>query len=198
MKRTAAVLIATGVLALAGCSSEGKGNDGKAPADPTDAVLKVARSYQEAKNREDWRTVCGARTTRLRGGSVAECVKTNTPSSPTPEESSPSPDFTPPTYADGSTPQPRTRPSASGPDRADTGPVSASDVVEVAAVEDHPAGYGVLVTYTVKWPGKEATTTRHALRLVQEGGAWRVDQNEDIQKGDMGHGSPVRTALSGG
>jgi len=201
MKRAAAVLITVSALALAGCSSDGKDEGGsKTPADPTDTVVKVARSYQEAKNRQDWRPWCEMSTARLRGGTVAECVAENAPNSPspTPEESSPSPDYSPPTYADGSTPTPRARPSSSGPERADTGPVSASDVVEVPAAEDHPAGYGVLITYTVKWPGKEATTTRRALRLVRDAGAWLVDQHEDVQAGDMGHGSPVRTALSGG
>ncbi|MGW2227457.1 hypothetical protein [Streptomyces formicae] len=198
MKRTA-LLLTAGVLALAGCSSSSEDKaGGKKPADPTEAVLKVARSYQEAKNRQDWRDWCAMSSPRLRGGTVAACVTENTPSSPsaTPEE--PSPTFSPPTYADGSTPKPRTRPSSSGPERADTGPVTASDVVTVPAAEDHPAGYGVLITYTVKWPGKEATTTRRALRLVDDGGAWLVDQHEDVQEGDMGHGSPVRTALSGG
>ena len=69
---------------------------------------------------------------------------------------------------------------------------------EVPAAEEYAAGYGVLVSYTVKWPGKAATTKRRALRLVDEGGAWVIDQHEDVQEGDMGDGSPVRAALSGG
>ncbi|MCX5426081.1 hypothetical protein [Streptomyces sp. NBC_00078] len=197
---TAALVLAAGLLA-SGCSS---GKDGKAEdkqEDPTAAVLKVARSYQEADNREDWAAACGMSSKRLRGGTVEECTAKHTPPSPTPTDeasSSPSPSFEPPTYADGSTPQPRASRTSSGPERADTGAVSASDVVEVAAVEDHPAGYGVLVTYTYQWPDKDPETTRRALRLVDEGGSWVVDQHEDVQDGDMGHGSPVRAALSGG
>jgi hypothetical protein len=71
------------------------------------------------------------------------------------------------------------------------------DPVKVPASEDHPAGYGVLVTYTVTWPDS-TSTARRALRLVAEGDAWRVDQREDVQDGDMGRGDPVTAALSEG
>jgi hypothetical protein len=203
-KATTAALVAAGILAVAGCSSSNDGGNTKGGGPqkaPTDAVLKVARDYQEAANRLDWRTACKLSSASLRGGSVEKCVDRNTPddTAATPEEStSPSPSFSPPTYADGSTPEPIQSSTPSGPDRADMGRVTASDVVEVPAAEDHPAGYGVLVSFTVKWPGKAAETDRRALRLVKAGGAWVVDQHEDIQEGDMGHGSPVRTALSGG
>ncbi|WP_031232902.1 MULTISPECIES: hypothetical protein [Streptomyces] len=207
MRKTTAAVLAAGILALAGCSSDGDSgtkdsnpSTGGQQAPQDDALVKVAQRYQEAANRLDWKAACGLSSSRLRGGTVEECADRLTVDEPTPDpsESSPSPSFSPPTYADGSTPEPVASRTPTGPDRADTGPVSASDVVEVSAVEDHPAGYGVLVTYTVKWPGKDATTTRRALRLVQQGGAWLVDQHEDVQAGDMGHGSPVRTALSGG
>jgi hypothetical protein len=201
MRKATAALMAAGILAVAGCSSsDDSGTKGSGPQKaPTDTVLKAARSYQEAANRLDWRTACGMSSARLRDGTVADCVDRNTPDDTAAEEStSPSPSFSPPTYADGSTPNPIASSTPSGPDRADTGKVTASDVVEVPAVEDHPAGYGVLITYTVKWPGKAATTKRRALRMVDEGKAWVVDQHEDVQEGDMGHGSPVRAALSGG
>ncbi|GHH56213.1 hypothetical protein [Streptomyces candidus] len=211
-RKTTAAVLAAGVLALAGCSS---GDDGgvKGSASNTsaggqlapedDALVKVATRYQEAANRLDWHTACSLSTSRMRDGTVEECAARFTVDEPrraAPSElSSPSPSISPPTYADGSTPEPVASRTPTGPDRADTGPVSASDVVEVPAVEDHPAGYGVLVTYTVQWPDKNATTTRSALRLVRHGGAWLVDQDEDVQEGDMvGHGSPVRAALSGG
>ncbi|MGW7064862.1 hypothetical protein ACWGHM_41110 [Streptomyces sp. NPDC054904] len=206
MRKTTAAVMAAGILALAGCSSDGDGAKDNNPsaggqdAPQDDALVKVAQRYQEAANRLDWKTACELSSSRMRDGTVEECADRLTVDEPTPDpsESSPSPSFSPPTYADGSTPEPVASRTPTGPDRADTGPVSASDVVEVSAVEDHPAGYGVLVTYTVKWPGKDATTTRTALRLVQQGGAWLVDQDEDVQEGDMGHGSPVRAALSGG
>ncbi|WP_331720122.1 hypothetical protein OG762_51740 (plasmid) [Streptomyces sp. NBC_01136] len=200
---TAAGILAAGILAVAGCSSSSdsdgtKGSGGQK--DPTDAIVKAANSYQTAANRLDWLAACRLSTKSMRDGTVEECAARNTPdSAPTAaDSSSPSPSFSPPTYADGSTPAPITSSTPSGPDRADTGPVKASDLVEVPASGAHPAGYGVLVSYTVTWPGKESTTTRRALRLVDEGGAWLVDQHEDIQEGDLGHGSPVRTALSGG
>jgi hypothetical protein len=206
MRKTAAALVAAGILAAAGCSSssddEGtKGSESSSgqPAPQDDALLKVAKRYQEAANSADWRTACDLSSSRLRDGTVEECTDRNTPDTPAAEESSSSsPSFEPPTYADGSTPEPIASSTPTGPERADTGPVAVSDVVEVSAVGTHPAGYGVLATYTVKWPGKDAFTTRHALRLVREGGAWLVDQHEEVQDGDMGHGSPVRAALSGG
>lgn len=199
-KATAAGLLAVGILTVAGCSSSDDGDSNGPQKAPTNAVLKVATTYQEAANRLDWRTACKLSSTRLRDGSVEECVDRNTPDDAATAAESPSssPSFEPPRYADGSTPDPIASSAPSGPDRADTGKVTASDVVEVPAVEDHPAGYGVLVSYTVKWPDKAATTKRRALRLVDEGGAWVVDQHEDVQEGDMGHGSPIRAALSRG
>ncbi|MFE4497114.1 hypothetical protein ACFRKD_32180 [Streptomyces niveus] len=193
---TAALVLAAGLLA-SGCSS---GTDGKAEDDlrddPTAAVLKTARSYQEADNREDWPAACEMSSARLRGGTVQECADRHAPGD---EPSSDSPTFEPPTYADGSTPQPRASRTSAGPERADIGAASASDVVDVPATGEHPAGYGVLVTYTYQWPDKEPETVRRALRVVDEGaGAWVVDQHEDIQDGDTGRGSPVRAALSGG
>ncbi|MFK0296627.1 hypothetical protein ACIQU6_40005 [Streptomyces sp. NPDC090442] len=205
-RKTAAVVLAAGILALAGCSSSGD-NSGSTSRNPggqqtpaDDALAKVATRYQEAANHLDWRTACTLSTTRLRAGTVGQCVDRNTVDAPTPgpSESSPSPSVSPPTYADGSTPKAIASSTPTGPDRADTGPVSASDIVDVSAVGQHPAGYGVLVTYTVQWPGKDTITKRRALRLVHQGEDWLVDQHEDVQQGDQGHGSPVRTALSGG
>ncbi|MFJ3673666.1 hypothetical protein ACIPSE_45215 [Streptomyces sp. NPDC090106] len=200
-KAAAMSVLAASILAVAGCSSSSSDSDkgnGSHKA-TTDAVLKTAGAYQSAANSLDWHTACDLSTPRLRHGSVADCVERNTPEdAPAANPTSPSPSYSPPTYADGSTPDPIASSSPSGPDRATTGTVSASGVVQVPAAGDHPAGYGVLITYTVQWPGKDATTTRRALRLVDEGGRWLVDQHEDVQAGDTGHGSPVRTALSGG
>ncbi|MFD9819068.1 hypothetical protein [Streptomyces violascens] len=204
---TAAAGLAAALLLASGCSShDGDRQDHGAPApsastpDARAAVIQTARSYQEAVKRQDWRAACGLSTARLRGGSVDDCTRSNTPSSPSPETpNSPTPQADPPRYADGSTPKPRATRTTGGPERADTGPVNASpaDLVQAPATGDHPAGWGVLVTYTVTWPGKPTTTERNALRLVDEGGTWRVDQHEDVQAGDEGHGSPVLAALGG-
>jgi hypothetical protein len=207
IRRTAApavLLLAVG-LALTGCSDSGD-DAGKGDAtptkDPTAAAVAVAKEYQEAANRLDWRRACELSTKALRRGTVDQCAARNigpetaTPSAPASE--SPTATFSPPTYADGSTPEPIESTSASGPERAETGPVVVQgDPVKVPASEDHPAGYGVLVTYTVTWPDS-TSTARRALRLVAEGDAWRVDQREDVQDGDMGRGDPVTAALSEG
>ncbi|WP_069874729.1 hypothetical protein [Streptomyces malaysiensis] len=202
-QRATATLIAAGLL-VAGCASDDQDKEDK-PKDPKPAVLKAARAYQSAANRLDWQSACKLSSARLRDGTVTECAERNigpdATTSPSPSASkssgSPSPSDSPPTYADGSTPDPLPSRTPTEPERADTGPISAGGVVKVPAVAGHPAGYGVLVTYTVQWPGKDAITKRRALRLVSEGG-WRVDQHEDVQDGDMGRGSPVRAALSGG
>ncbi|GGU49979.1 hypothetical protein [Streptomyces violascens] len=204
---TAAAGLAATLLLASGCSShDSDRQDHGAPApsastpDTRAAVIQTARSYQEAALRQDWRAACGLSTARLRGGSVEDCIKASTASTPSPGTSStPTPEADPPRYADGSTPKPRATHTTGGPDRADTGPVTASaaDLVKAPAAGDHPAGWGALVTYTVTWPGKPPTTSRNALRLVDEGGTWRVDQYEDVQAGDEGHGSPVLAALGG-
>ncbi|MFE0654365.1 hypothetical protein ACFVZH_38105 [Streptomyces sp. NPDC059534] len=210
MKRhTVPALIMAAGLLMTGCTEAGEKAEEKA-SDPTAAVLKVARDYQTAALRQDWRTACELRSTRMRYGTVEECVEDNTPDAPTAtpsaESGEPDPSPTvdivePPRYADGSTPHPKataSRPTG-GPERAKTGPVTASDVVTVPATTKHPAGYGVLITYTVQWPGKPATTTMRALRLIEEAGTWVVDQQQDISDSGAAHGgSPVRTALSGG
>ncbi|MGV9315209.1 hypothetical protein ACWDR0_23945 [Streptomyces sp. NPDC003691] len=209
MNRTTAKAAAAAVLIIAvtGCSSsdgggeEGRSKGGSSPAPaPVEELRAVARSHQEAANRRDWKAACELRTERLRGGTVQQCADRNTPSTakPSPSEAASSPSFEPPRYADGSTPEPRSRPSSSGPEFADTGAVTASEVVTVPAAEDHPAGWGVLVSYTVTWPGKEPETSRRALRLVDERGEWKVDQAEDVHDGDTGRGSAVVAALSGG
>ncbi|MFF6984263.1 hypothetical protein ACFZAV_42875 [Streptomyces sp. NPDC008343] len=207
IRRTAVpALLLTAGLALAGCSGDGSKDDdagGKKTTDPAAAALAVAKEYQQAANALDWRRACELSTAALRRGSVDECAARNvgpataTPSAPASE--SPTATVSPPTYADGSTPDALpSKTAATGPDRASTGPVTASGrPVNVPAAGDHPAGYGFLLTYTVTWPD-DTSTSRKAVRVVEEGGAWRVDQREDVQDGDMGHGDPVTAALSGG
>lgn len=182
MTRTAA--LAAVVLLAAGCAADDQ--DATATDEgPPSALYEAARTYQEAAARGDWRTACAATTVRRQGGSLARCLDSHP--APAPEgtaDSSPSPTAEPPRYADGSTPAPRETRTSGGPARASTGPVSATDAQPAPASGEHPAGYAVLVTYTVKWPGTPASTTRRALRLVQEHGAWRVDQLADLHPGE--------------
>ncbi|MEV6332252.1 hypothetical protein [Streptomyces sp. NPDC051909] len=200
-----ALLLAAG-LALTGCSDTADDPKKKETADPAAAVLAVARDYQQAANADDWRRACELSTTRLRRGTVEQCATrltrapsatptTNPSSTPSPSAST----YDPPTYADGSTMEPfPTRPTPSGPERASTGPVKTEGApVDVPASGKHPAGIGVLLSYTVTWP-TETSTVRTALRVVKEAGVWRVDQSEDVQDGDAAHGDPIRDALVGG
>ncbi|MEU8516347.1 hypothetical protein AB0C76_32910 [Kitasatospora sp. NPDC048722] len=174
---------AAAVLTVAGCGSDGAKT--KKADDPSAAVLKAAREYQEAANKGDWPKACTLMTARLRGGSVADCENDHAANpvtvehwSPSPT-ASPTPTLPPPVYADGSTPPPIATATPTGPDFADTGKVDLSNVTAVPAAGNHPAGWAVYATWSVTWPDKPVDTDRRALRLVQEDGAWKVDQHED-------------------
>ncbi|MGW3377411.1 hypothetical protein [Streptomyces hydrogenans] len=195
--RTTALLLTAG-LALAGCSTPA--DDDAKKNDPVADATAVAVAYKEAALALDWPKACELSTPRLRRGTVQECADRH----PTPAASTPTPSPTrtrataPPTYADGGAIPTLTPRTPSGPERATTGPVTVQGAaVDVAAAGDHPAGYGVLLTHTVTWPGKPASTSRTALRVVAEGDTWRIDQHEDIQDGDMRGGDPIRAALGG-
>jgi len=197
MKRTAAVLITTGLLAgaVAGCSSSGS-KAAPAPANPSAAVLKAATAYQEAVNSRSWQAVCSMSSAALRSGTVAQCVAANTVATVAPASPAPVPSGIVGSYADGSTPPPiASAPTPSGPAYASDSPVTASDLVAVPAGGGHPAGYGVLVQFTVTWPGQAPTTDLRALRLVQAGSAWVVDQQADSVDG--GGTDQVLSALGG-
>ncbi|MBT2482925.1 hypothetical protein [Streptomyces sp. ISL-94] len=158
-----AAVVLTASLAMAGCSSSSGEGAGSlfGPKDPKAAAMEVAATYMDAAKRDDWKTACPLESQGFLHGTVEQCVATNTED----ETSAPA--------------------SSGGPDRAEVGPSKASDVVEVPAVGKHPAGYGVLVTYTYTWPGKPTETSRVALRLVEEGGSWRVDQRKEVRPKDM-------------
>ncbi|WP_411078263.1 hypothetical protein [Streptomyces sp. cmx-10-25] len=197
-RRAAAVLLAAG-LALTGCSTDPGAEEKKpAPPDPGARALAVAVEYQQAANRLDWQTACWLSTAAKRRGTVQECADRYIVPTPTPASSASSlTPMRPPTYDDGSTVPPPATATAGGPDRAETGPVTAQGApVTVAATGEHPAGYGVLLAYQVIWPAK--TTTAHiALRVVAEGKEWRVEQYEDVKRSDMAGGDPIRSALGG-
>ena len=203
MKRAVtATTAAAVVLVIVGCSSNTEekkepGAAGKGGANTHVSAGEFARTYQEAVNDETWPRVCQMRTERYRHGTVQSCVDDNTETTP-PAAPSPSETSDPPLRrADGSIIPPRATPSASGPERAATGRVKASDVVTVPAIGDHPAGTGVRVEYAVTWPDS-TTTTKKALRLVKQGGEWFVDQSAEIHASDEAHGHPVRDALMNG
>ncbi|MEV7512671.1 hypothetical protein AB0O57_32405 [Streptomyces sp. NPDC091201] len=66
----------------------------------------------------------------------------------------------------------------------------------VPATSDHPAGWGVITTHTVTWPGKPARTNYTALRMTEAGGTWWVEQREDVADTDLTHsGDPAASAL---
>ncbi|MET8703662.1 hypothetical protein ABZW10_33145 [Kitasatospora sp. NPDC004723] len=188
----AATLAAAAVLTAAGCSS----GAAKKTGDPTEDVRATAKRYQDAANKGDWPTACPLMSARLRGGDVQHCLDDHAANPASVEHASPSPTASPSpvaTYADGSTVPPPATAKATGPDYADTSPVTLGDVIQVPAAGAHPAGYGVLATWSVTWPGKTPETDRRALRLVAEEGGWRVDQHEDNIKG----AGELRTVLGG-
>ncbi|MFI6143400.1 hypothetical protein ACIBCC_35065 [Streptomyces griseus] len=179
--RTAGLVAA--VLLAAGCAADDQGATGTEQGPPP-ALYETARTYQEAAARGDWATACAATSTRRQGGSLARCLDSHPDPGPPGATADPSPPADPPRYADGSTPAPRESRTTGGPARASTGPVSATDAQPIKASGEHPAGYAVLVAYSVQWPGKPQSTTRRALRLVQEDGSWRVDQLADLHPGE--------------
>ncbi|MFJ4778309.1 hypothetical protein [Streptomyces sp. NPDC088762] len=142
--------------------------------DPKAAAMEVARTYMDAAIREDWKKACPLESQGFLGGkTVEQCVATNTENETSASASS------------------------SGPE---AGRSKASDVVEVPAVGKHLAGYGVLVTFA--WPKNPHETQRVALRMVEEGGSWKVDQREKVRPKDMARMPDmpelVRTALTAG
>ncbi|GAA3015272.1 hypothetical protein [Streptomyces fulvorobeus] len=90
------------------------------------------------------------------------------------------------------TPQP---PDPAGPD---IGPVLLDrPPTRVPATSAHPAGWGVMVTHTVTWPGKPARASFTALRMTDAAGAWWVEQREDVADSDLTHAAdPILSALS--
>ncbi|MFF8867566.1 hypothetical protein ACF08B_36615 [Streptomyces sp. NPDC015139] len=185
---------------IAGCSSHAEAkketgtSKGASGADPTASAVQAAKRYQEAVNDDDWQRACQMRTEQFRHGSVHECVTDNA----APDAPSPSPTesdaFPPLKRADGSTVPPKQTPSDSGPDRTETGTVTAGSSVSVPATGEHPAGTGVLIQFKVV-QSDNTTTVRSALRVVRENNQWLVDQAEDIDEADDAHGNPVHDAL---
>ncbi|MEV7420679.1 hypothetical protein [Streptomyces sp. NPDC089919] len=67
----------------------------------------------------------------------------------------------------------------------------------VPATAAHPAGWAVIVSHTVTWPGEETRTTRTALRMTDEGGKWWVEQRSDVSDAELTRAAdPAAAALS--
>jgi len=192
------VVVVVLVCVVAGCSpgggEEGPGASGGG-GESAAAAVTFARSYQEAVNGQDWQRICGMRTERYRHGTVEACVEDNAEPAESVEPSPVESGDPPLRRADGSVIPPRETAAAGGPERAETGAVKAGGAVAVPAVGDHPAGTGVLVEYEVIWPDS-TSTSRKALRLVEEGDGWLVDQAEDVADSDQAHGNPIHDALA--
>jgi hypothetical protein len=178
MRRTRTRTLALGaaaaaVLLSAGCSSDRPDNEPDRAGGTGAVVMKAAVAYQDAVNARKWRRVCELRAPSLREGSVEECTKR--------EE------------ADDA-PLPAAPSSAPGSERPPVGPVKAEVSGEVPAIGNHPAGQGVLLSYTYIHP-HETEVARWALRLVQQDGAWLVEQVESAERGEV-TAEFMRAALS--
>ncbi|MFD6879710.1 MULTISPECIES: hypothetical protein [unclassified Streptomyces] len=65
------------------------------------------------------------------------------------------------------------------------------------ALTAHPEGWAVMVSHTVTWPERSTTTSRTALRMVETGRTWEVEQREDVFDSDLVHApDPAVAALS--
>ncbi|MFD8633744.1 hypothetical protein [Streptomyces sp. NPDC059533] len=86
-------------------------------------------------------------------------------------------------------------PEPSDPSGPAIGPVLIDrPAVQVPATSRYPAGWGVMTTHTVTWPGKPARTSFVALRMTRESGGWWVAQSEDVADSDLT--APVDAVLA--
>ncbi|MFD5467039.1 hypothetical protein ACFWIQ_30075 [Kitasatospora sp. NPDC127059] len=155
--------------------------------------------YQQAVNARDWATMCQLRTVAYQGGSLQRCTADNVES--TPETTSSSKPSTTPSlpagiYADGSTVPPMATPSPADTRPATISPVTVERTEQVPALSQHPAGTGVMVIFQVTQPGGTSSTDRRAIRLVQDGAGWKVDQDGTVHDSDMTLSDPLRAALA--
>ncbi|MFI9160641.1 hypothetical protein [Kitasatospora aureofaciens] len=192
--------VAAGTALLAGCGSSGTANTGgDAKSQTAEGAQGTAVRYQQAVTARDWATVCKLRTVAYQGGSLQRCTADHVES--TPEATSPGkPSATPSEpagiYADGSTVPPMATPSPADTRPATIGPVTAERTEQVPALSQHPAGTGVMVVFQVTQPDGTSSTDRRAIRLVQDGAGWKVDQAGDVHDSDMTLSDPLRAALA--
>lgn len=88
-------------------------------------------------------------------------------------------------------------PEPSDPSGPEIGPVLLDRApTRVPATSMHPAGWGVITTHTVTWPGKETRTRYIAVRMVDAAGTWWVEQRENVADSDLTRsGDPAASAL---
>ncbi|MEU8138247.1 hypothetical protein [Streptodolium elevatio] len=78
-------------------------------------------------------------------------------------------------------------------------PVSVDAPLPVPATGTHPAGWAVATRHTVTEPGREPYEVVMAVRVVDEAGAWRIDQYEPVDGADPRLSPhPAVAALLGG
>ncbi|MFE2857376.1 hypothetical protein ACFXJO_40445 [Streptomyces lavendulae] len=189
LTRSGAVLLV--LVGVAGCGT-GSLSSPTVSSGPPPAVSTTALSYVRALDatRPDRRDACDLMTTTR----TAACRIDLAPEPAVPAESAPSAELH---YADGTirTPLPAlprpTAPVVVSP------PAAAGPPAPVGPIADHPAGWAVLTVRTVTRPGERPITVRTAVRVVQEAGAWRVEQSRDVHDSDMAHAAdPAVAALS--
>ncbi|MFJ4880868.1 hypothetical protein ACIP93_37460 [Streptomyces sp. NPDC088745] len=167
------------------------------PGVPADADSTALR-YLAAVHAEDWRTACNLSS----AARAADCRIWHLTPTPTPEPAPTTASSGPPllVYADGTTVRATpTPPRPASTERPRVGPVRVDRLaVPVHGTSRHPAGWGVLLAHTVQWPGRPARTVRTALRLVDEGGRWRVDQRAPVSDAVLAVPDPAAAALAGG
>ncbi|MET9177925.1 hypothetical protein ABZX88_06810 [Kitasatospora aureofaciens] len=197
-KRLAILGVAAGTALLAGCGSSGTANtSGGAKSQTAEGAQGTAVRYQQAINAHDWATMCQLETTAYQGGSLQKCTTDNAESTPPPVSASPSTSPAKPLVrADGSTVPPMATPSPADTRPATIGPVTAERTEQVPALSQHPAGTGVMVVFQVTQPAGTSSTERRAIRLVQDGAGWKVDQDGDVHDSDMTVSDPLRAALA--
>ncbi|MFD8025786.1 hypothetical protein ACFV6G_35905 [Streptomyces lavendulae] len=88
-------------------------------------------------------------------------------------------------------------PETPEPDGPEIGPVLLDrPPVRVPATSRHPAGWGVITTHTVTWPGERTRTSYTALRMTEADGSWWVEQREDVSDSDLTRSAdPAASAL---
>ncbi|MFD8147372.1 hypothetical protein [Streptomyces sp. NPDC059708] len=179
------------LVAVAGCGADSP-SPPTADSRPPAAVTATALAYVQALDatRPDRRDACDLMTTTR----AAACRLDLAPHPAPPPEPAPPVELH---YADGTTRTPQPAAPTPTTPAVVSSPAAAGPPTPVGPVADHPAGWAVLTVRTVTRPGERPLTVRTAVRVVQESGAWRVEQSRDVHDSDMAHAAdPAAAALS--